>query len=524
MTLLIGANLMKERATATLPSQLLVSQSGFESDLRLRMMFNSPTNGPVYFLPQDSLLASDSAYTNSEYPLVTEVAGALDAIIADGATPIDGTTLYHAMFNPAGDNVIDSSVYEDATTLHSQKQFKINFADYSEISLFQNGLDGILQYDWAHDEGDLVFKTDNTESFRILGGNQDVLFASDNKLKFRDGYVYSYSSATGVYDHYAEKYHNFSVGAETCGSAGVALKIGDWDGGAQNTCIWMPLLAKASAGILHISATQGQITNSAVVNADLGAIGTAGAMAKFTAAGFASAVSGTDYLAGNFGTTGYIPKITNTAGVTTLGNSLIYDSGSNVGIGTTTVNYKLEVAGGIISQTTHTNVIDVGTGYSTKYNYVGTGGYWGIRTAVNESFNIDTYNSGTPINAVSVLQSGQIVLPKCLRLANTTTPFLDVAPTHSAYYGVFYAVGSGSGAGVGTGYGRTSSLATNPTNPILMLDLTNERVGIGTTAPTSKLQVVGLPTYATNALAIAGGLTAGALYILTGTNALQVVQ
>jgi hypothetical protein len=49
-------------------------------------------------------------------------------------------------------------------------------------------------------------------------------------------------------------------------------------------------------------------------------------------------------------------------------------------------------------------------------------------------------------------------------------------------------------------------------------------VCFGTTSPTSKLQVVGLPTYATNALAVAAGLTAGAFYILTGTNALQVVQ
>jgi hypothetical protein len=41
-------------------------------------------------------------------------------------------------------------------------------------------------------------------------------------------------------------------------------------------------------------------------------------------------------------------------------------------------------------------------------------------------------------------------------------------------------------------------------------------VGIGTSTPTSKLQVVGLPTYANNAAAITGGLTAGALYIRTG--------
>jgi hypothetical protein len=37
-------------------------------------------------------------------------------------------------------------------------------------------------------------------------------------------------------------------------------------------------------------------------------------------------------------------------------------------------------------------------------------------------------------------------------------------------------------------------------------------IGIGTTVPTSPLQVVGLPVYANNAAAIAGGLTVGAFY------------
>ena len=41
-------------------------------------------------------------------------------------------------------------------------------------------------------------------------------------------------------------------------------------------------------------------------------------------------------------------------------------------------------------------------------------------------------------------------------------------------------------------------------------------VGINSTAPTSKLQVVGLVDYATNALAIAGGLTVGAFYHTAG--------
>lgn len=50
----------------------------------------------------------------------------------------------------------------------------------------------------------------------------------------------------------------------------------------------------------------------------------------------------------------------------------------------------------------------------------------------------------------------------------------------------------------------------------------NGNVGIGAATPTSKLQVVGLPEYADNAAAIAGGLTAGAFY-RTSTGVLMVV-
>lgn len=42
--------------------------------------------------------------------------------------------------------------------------------------------------------------------------------------------------------------------------------------------------------------------------------------------------------------------------------------------------------------------------------------------------------------------------------------------------------------------------------------LKDGNTGIGTTTPTSKLQVVGLPEYADNAVALAGGLTVGAFY------------
>lgn len=65
---------------------------------------------------------------------------------------------------------------------------------------------------------------------------------------------------------------------------------------------------------------------------------------------FVTAVGGTLSCAtpaggiGGSGTLNYIPRWT---GTTTLGNSLLYDTGTNVGIGTTAPSYKLDVAGNV---------------------------------------------------------------------------------------------------------------------------------------------------------------------------------
>lgn len=59
------------------------------------------------------------------------------------------------------------------------------------------------------------------------------------------------------------------------------------------------------------------------------------------------------------------------------------------------------------------------------------------------------------------------------------------------------------------------------TGNVKLLVAASGNVGVGTVTPTSKLQVVGLPTYADNTAALAGGLTAGAFY-RTATGVLMV--
>lgn len=63
---------------------------------------------------------------------------------------------------------------------------------------------------------------------------------------------------------------------------------------------------------------------------------------------------------------------------------------------------------------------------------------------------------------------------------------------------------------VALGYNTTASQA----NSVILGNGCD--VGVGTATPKSKMHVVGLPTYADNAAAVAGGLTAGAFYIRTG--------
>jgi hypothetical protein len=80
------------------------------------------------------------------------------------------------------------------------------------------------------------------------------------------------------------------------------------------------------------------------------------------------------YIQGS-GTTNYVPKFTASG---TIGNSLIYDNGTNVGIGTSTPISLLSISKSLSADTTY---LTLDNKTNTKYN-------WGINWAVNDSSTI----------------------------------------------------------------------------------------------------------------------------------------
>lgn len=149
---------------------------------------------------------------------------------------------------------------------------------------------------------------------------------------------------------------------------------------------------------------------------------------------------------GGSGTTNYHAKFTASG---TIGNSLLFDNGTYVGIGTTSANAKLSVAmpsGGYGSTNRMQNFIYNGSEVFKHYMDAS----WNF---VNEVIQNGTNQCGFIVN-------------------------------------------------------------TNSSERMRITSAGN--VGIGTTSPTAKLHVVGLPTYADNATALAGGLTVGAFYHTAG--------
>jgi hypothetical protein len=202
---------------------------------------------------------------------------------------------------------------------------------------------------------------------------------------------------------------------------------------------------------------------------------------------------------GGTGTTGYVPKW---IGSSILGDSVVYDDGTNVGIGTTGPGAKLEIAG----ETRTTSRFAVNDGTGLLFREGGNGIFWIKSDFTNDQLLFAFENARDNLGTQFVFGNYH---DKDYDHAIQTNPTLFIhsatnPDTSNVEWGSLSFEGTGSGDGyfyVTTGTGDlvlspSGNVGIGTTGPSQMLDINGNvvitslgRIGIGTTSPTQEIDI-----------------------------------